>query len=111
MLLQTLEKLFSRDWARACGKEKFTSMLSRENKGNASGKSDKVAMQEVHDMLKKHYQVENERGGKGGGCWGLLEGLVEKTPASLRLTLWRIFCSLLSPNTAADCFPRVCTYP
>lgn len=55
--LQTLEKLFSRDWARACGKEKFTSMLSRENKGNAAGKSDKAAMQEVHDTLKKHYQV------------------------------------------------------
>lgn len=55
--LQTLEKLFSRDWARACGKEKFTSMLARENKGNAAGKSDKAAMQEVHDTLKKHYQV------------------------------------------------------
>lgn len=55
--LQTLEKLFSRDWQRACGKEKFTSMLARENKGNAAGKTDKVAMQEVQDMLKKHYQV------------------------------------------------------
>lgn len=53
----TLEKLFSRDWARACGKEKFTSMLARENKGNAAGKSDKAAMQEVHNMLQKHYQV------------------------------------------------------
>lgn len=57
--LQTLEKLFSRDWARACGKEKFTSMLARENKGNAAGKSDKAAMQEVHDTLKKHYQVHD----------------------------------------------------
>lgn len=57
LTLQTLEKLFSRDWARACGKEKFTSMLARENKGISAGKSDKVAMQEVHDVLKKHYQV------------------------------------------------------
>lgn len=32
-------------------------MLARENKGNAAGKSDKAAMQEVHDMLKRHYQV------------------------------------------------------
>jgi hypothetical protein len=32
-------------------------MLARENKGNAAGKTDKVAMQEVQDMLKKHYQV------------------------------------------------------
>lgn len=65
LLLQTLEKLFGRDWARACGKEKFTSMLARENKGNPAGKSDKVAMQEVHDMLKKHYQV---RVMASGGC-------------------------------------------
>lgn len=55
--LQTLEKLFSPDWQRACGKEKFTSMLARENKGNSAGKADKVAMQEVQDILKKHYQV------------------------------------------------------
>lgn len=60
-VLQTLEKMFSRDWARACGKEKFTSMLARENKGNSAGKSDKAAMQEVHDMLKKHYQVSMSR--------------------------------------------------
>lgn len=49
--------MFERDWARACSKEKFTSMLARENKGNPAGKSDKQAMQDVHDMLKKHYQV------------------------------------------------------
>lgn len=49
--------MFERDWTRACGKEKFTSMLARENKGNAAGKSDKQAMQDLHDMLKKNYQV------------------------------------------------------
>jgi hypothetical protein len=49
--------MFERDWARACSKEKFTSMLSRENKSNAAGKRDDVAMQEVHDVLQKHYQV------------------------------------------------------
>jgi hypothetical protein len=59
LCLQTLEKLFSRDWQRACGKEKFTTMLARENKGNAAGKTDKVAMQEVQDILKKHYQVSS----------------------------------------------------
>eukprot|EP00878_Enallax_costatus_P045018 GHUV01053851.1.p1 GENE.GHUV01053851.1~~GHUV01053851.1.p1 ORF type:complete len:472 (+),score=157.43 GHUV01053851.1:213-1628(+) len=53
----TVDKMFERDWQRACGKEKFTSMLARENKGNAAGKSDKQAMQDVHDMLKKHYQA------------------------------------------------------
>jgi len=36
-------------------------MLARENKGNSAGKSDKAAMQEVHDMLKKHYQVSMSR--------------------------------------------------
>lgn len=54
---QTLDKLFEHDWQRAVGKEKFTSMLARENKGNTSGKSDKAAMQDVHDVLRKHYQV------------------------------------------------------
>lgn len=49
--------MFERDWQRACAKEKFTSMLARENKGNAAGKSDKAALAEVHDMLKRHYQV------------------------------------------------------
>lgn len=49
--------MFERDWQRACSKEKFTSMLARENKGNEKNKPDKVAMQEVHDVLKKHYQV------------------------------------------------------
>ncbi|WIA12059.1 hypothetical protein OEZ85_012136 [Tetradesmus obliquus] len=53
----TLDKMFERDWQRACAKEKFTSMLARENKSNAAGKSDKQALQEVHDMLKRHYQV------------------------------------------------------
>ena len=29
-----LEKMFEKDWLRACGKEKFTSMMIRENKSN-----------------------------------------------------------------------------
>jgi hypothetical protein len=49
--------MFSLDWERACRKEKLTTMLARENKGNAAGKPDKVAMHEVHDVLLKHYQV------------------------------------------------------
>jgi hypothetical protein len=64
--LQTLDKMFERDWQRVCAKEKFTSMLARENKGNAAGKSDKQALQEVHDMLKRHYQV---RQACSRGCW------------------------------------------
>jgi hypothetical protein len=51
--------MFERDWTRACGKEKFTSMLVRENKGNSAGKLDKAAMQDVHEVLKKHYQVRS----------------------------------------------------
>lgn len=47
--------MFERDWARACAKDKFTSMLSRENKAGGSGKPDKQAMAEVHDVLKRHY--------------------------------------------------------
>jgi hypothetical protein len=75
--LQTLEKLFSRDWARACGKEKFTSMLARENKGNAAGKSDKAAMQEVLDTLKKHYQV-NVLKARSRSCISRIARLVPK---------------------------------
>lgn len=52
----TLDKMFERDWQRACGKEKFTSMLSRENKAAKHGKADKVALQELHDVIRKHYQ-------------------------------------------------------
>lgn len=33
------------------------SMLARENKGAAAGKSDKTALAEVHDVLKRNYQV------------------------------------------------------
>jgi hypothetical protein len=49
----SLGKLFERDWTRACAKEKFTSMLAREHKGNstAAGKDDKAMLQEVHDVL------------------------------------------------------------
>lgn len=34
--------MFERDWQRACAKEKFTSMLNRENKASKEGKDDKV---------------------------------------------------------------------
>jgi hypothetical protein len=64
--------MFERDWQRATGKDKFTSMLCRENKTNAAGKSDKQAMQEVHDVLQKHYQVGAGAVGHGvtSGHWG-----------------------------------------
>jgi hypothetical protein len=73
--------MFERDWQRACAKEKFTSMLARENKGNAAGKSDKQALQEVHDMLKRHYQV----GQHGIMCWRraiMLQRGVMRTPGT-----------------------------
>ncbi|KAF8071180.1 hypothetical protein HT031_001262 [Scenedesmus sp. PABB004] len=54
---QTMDRMFERDWARACAKEKFTSMLARENKGSAAGKPDKQAVAEVHDVLRRHYQA------------------------------------------------------
>ncbi len=49
---QSVEKMFERDWQRACGKEKFTSMMAREHKSNtkAAGKDDKAMLQEVHDV-------------------------------------------------------------
>ena len=44
--------MFERDWARACAKEKFTGMLSRENKACKSDpKEDKAMMAQVHDVL------------------------------------------------------------
>ncbi|GAX81636.1 hypothetical protein CEUSTIGMA_g9064.t1 [Chlamydomonas eustigma] len=46
-------KMFEKDWARACKKEKFTIMLSRENKASQEQppKTDKEMMQELHDVL------------------------------------------------------------
>ena len=49
--------MFERDWGRACGKDKFMSMLARENRACAAGKSDKAALAEVHEALKRHYQA------------------------------------------------------
>lgn len=53
------------------------SMLARENKGCAAGKADKVALAEVHDVLKRHYQVCVALcvdcvcvAGGGRLCWG-----------------------------------------
>ena len=45
----TEAKMFERDWVRACAKEKFSGMLSRENK--ATLKPDKAMLAEVHDVL------------------------------------------------------------
>ena len=45
----TEAKMFERDWVRACGKEKFSSMLARENKVTLT--TDKVMMAELHDVL------------------------------------------------------------
>jgi hypothetical protein len=50
-----LEKMFERDWQRATSKDKFTSMMARENKNNKTGKDEKTAIKEVHDVLKKQY--------------------------------------------------------
>lgn len=43
LLLQ--ERMFEKDWVRACAKEKFSSFMARENKGNKANKPDKLAMQ------------------------------------------------------------------
>ncbi|KAJ9524025.1 hypothetical protein QJQ45_022487, partial [Haematococcus lacustris] len=52
-----LEKMFERDWQRACSKEKFTSMMARENKANSkSTKDDKTMLEEVHNVLLEVYQ-------------------------------------------------------
>ena len=45
----TEAKMFERDWVRACAKEKFSGMLSRENK--PSGTADKAMLAQVHDVL------------------------------------------------------------
>ncbi|GIL66635.1 hypothetical protein Vafri_20126 [Volvox africanus] len=52
---QVEERMFERDWQRACSKEKFTSMMSRENKANKEGKDEKVAIKEVHGVLLKNW--------------------------------------------------------
>jgi len=53
-----LEKMFERDWQRVCTKEKFTSMLAREHKGNKSTEKDEATMlKEVHDVLLEYYQT------------------------------------------------------
>lgn len=54
---QVMEKMFERDWARACGKEKFTSMMARENKSCKEPKDDKQMLNEVHDVLLEYYQL------------------------------------------------------
>lgn len=36
------------------------SMLARENKACAANKPDKVALAEVHAVIKKHYQVRGD---------------------------------------------------
>lgn len=54
------EKMFERDWQRACSKEKFTGMLARENKANKDGKPDGQALKEVHDVLLKSYAQVRE---------------------------------------------------
>ena len=44
--------MFERDWTRACTKEKFTGMLSRENKACKSDPmEDKAMLKAVHDVL------------------------------------------------------------
>lgn len=53
-----VDKMFERDWGRACAKEKFVSMLARENKGaaaGAGGKTDEAALAALRDVLKRHY--------------------------------------------------------
>ena len=52
------DRMFERDWQRACNKEKFTGMLSRENKSNKSNPmDDKAMLEEVHKILLQHYRA------------------------------------------------------
>ncbi len=61
------ERMFERDWQRACSKEKFTGMLSRENKANKTNqREDKIMLQDVHDVLLQHYKAVREQGGGVG---------------------------------------------
>jgi hypothetical protein len=72
--------MFERDWGRACAKEKFMSMLARENRACAAGKSDKAALAEVHGVLKKHYQVRVVlSAGAGVGMTGAVAGVLAGT--------------------------------
>jgi hypothetical protein len=51
------DRMFERDWQRACAKEKFTGMLCRENKSNKSNPmDDKTMLEEVHNILLQHYR-------------------------------------------------------
>jgi len=44
--------MFERDWQRCCSKEKFTTMLIREHKGNnIINKDEHQMLREVHDVL------------------------------------------------------------
>eukprot|EP00891_Asterochloris_glomerata_P005689 jgi/Astpho2/5689/fgenesh1_pg.00079_%23_100_t len=52
-----LERMCEADWKHAVAKEKFSSMLSRENKGNKAGKDDKTAMADLFGLFKQHYQT------------------------------------------------------
>ena len=37
--------MFERDWARATAKDKFSTFMARENKGNKASKPDKLALE------------------------------------------------------------------
>lgn len=49
--------MFDKDWARAVGKEKFSSMLSRENKANKRDpQDDKTLMVALRAVILANYQ-------------------------------------------------------
>ncbi|KAK3240538.1 hypothetical protein CYMTET_49627 [Cymbomonas tetramitiformis] len=50
-------KMFEKDWDWLDKKEKFTSMLERENKANPKGIAKDKAIIEMKDLIKKHYHI------------------------------------------------------
>ncbi|DBA81483.1 TPA: hypothetical protein ACH3X1_007263 [Trebouxia sp. C0004] len=53
------DRMFQADWARACNKEKFATMMARENKNSKAPLDDKVALKEIHDTVRQHYELIN----------------------------------------------------
>ncbi|DBA90981.1 TPA: hypothetical protein ACH3X2_004190 [Trebouxia sp. C0005] len=53
------DRMFEADWARACNKEKFATMMARENKNSKAPVEDKVALKEIHDTVRQHYELIN----------------------------------------------------
>jgi hypothetical protein len=68
------------------------SMLARENRACAAGKSDKAALAEVHEALKRHYQARRPGGRRGARAPG--SGLAFSFSAARATSCARAWASL-----------------